>query len=75
VDRFRQGVVLRAADGAYLELAKAKDKPAPLAFQLKTDTEVDDAYAACDPRSWCAVRAAIPVATTASRCAARPGRP
>ena len=46
VDRFPRGVVLRAADGAYLELAKAKDKPAPLAFQLKTDTEVDDAYAA-----------------------------
>lgn len=46
VDRFENGVVLQAADGTYLELAKAKDKPAPLAFQVATDAEVDDTYAA-----------------------------
>ncbi|QUQ62848.1 VOC family protein [Kutzneria sp. CA-103260] len=46
VDRFEDGVVLRAADGAYVELAQAADKVAPLALQLGTDAEVDEAYAA-----------------------------
>lgn len=46
MDTFDDGTVLRAADGAYIELAKAKDRPAPLAFQLRTDAEVDDAFAA-----------------------------
>lgn len=46
VDRFDGGVVLRAAEGAYVELAKAADKPAPLAFELAGDAEVDDALAA-----------------------------
>ncbi|MFI9384887.1 VOC family protein [Kutzneria sp. NPDC052558] len=46
VDQFADGVVLKAADGAYVELARARDKPAPLAFELATDAEVDEAYAA-----------------------------
>jgi catechol 2,3-dioxygenase-like lactoylglutathione lyase family enzyme len=45
VDRFDNGVVLQAAESAYIELAEARDKPAPLAFQLHTDAEVEDAYA------------------------------
>jgi catechol 2,3-dioxygenase-like lactoylglutathione lyase family enzyme len=46
VDRFEGGVVLRAADGAYVELAAAgSPRPAPLAFELATDAEVDAAFA------------------------------
>jgi catechol 2,3-dioxygenase-like lactoylglutathione lyase family enzyme len=51
VDRFDEGVVLRAADGAYVELAQAMDKPAPVAFQLATVAEVEAAYTALRPRS------------------------
>lgn len=50
VDRFADGVVLRAAGGAYVELARARDRPAPVAFELATDTEVEAAYAALRPR-------------------------
>ncbi len=45
VDRFDNGVVLQAGKSAYIELAEAKDRPAPLAFELSTDAEVEDAYA------------------------------
>jgi catechol 2,3-dioxygenase-like lactoylglutathione lyase family enzyme len=48
VDRFEGGVVLRVAGGAYVELARAADRPAPLAFQLATDAEVDAAFEAFD---------------------------
>ena len=51
VDRFPGGVVLRAADGAFVELAKASDRAAPLAFQLATDAEVEAAYTMLRPRS------------------------
>ena len=50
VDRFDDGVVLRAADGAYVELAQAgADRPAPVAFELATDAEVEAAYTALRP--------------------------
>ncbi|MFC0546226.1 VOC family protein [Kutzneria chonburiensis] len=52
VDRFDGGVVLRAADGAYVELAAAgSPRSAPAAFQLATDGEVDAAFRALRPRS------------------------
>ena len=51
VDRFADGVVLRAADGAYVELARAADRPAPVAFQLAGEAEVEAAFTALRPRS------------------------
>lgn len=49
VDRFDNGVVLRAADGAYVELAAGSPRPAPVAFELGTDAEVEAAYTAFRP--------------------------
>jgi catechol 2,3-dioxygenase-like lactoylglutathione lyase family enzyme len=52
VDRFDGGVVLRAADGAYVELAAAGSaRPAPLAFELASDGDVEAAFSALRPRS------------------------
>ena len=52
VDRFDGGVVLRAADGAFVELAAAgSPRPAPLAFELASDGEVAAAFTALRPRS------------------------
>ena len=52
VDRCDGGVVLRAADGAFVERATAgSPRPAPLAFELAADCEVDAAFTALRPRS------------------------